>query len=107
MGKRGRVRYAGRDATWRAGLNEGEYVRVDGRRMYRSRKSAPIFRTTFAQAGLGSDSYDIRPSRRRCNPSLQILVTSAAGRLDFDDTQSLTSAGAVQIEWSHHCGRVG
>lgn len=35
------------EAVWRAGLDEEEYVRVDGRWMYRSKKSAPIFHTTF------------------------------------------------------------
>lgn len=33
---------------WWAGLDEEEYVRVDGKRMYQSKKSAPIFHTTFA-----------------------------------------------------------
>ena len=63
----GMVLYAGREAMWRAGLDEEEYVRVDGRRMYESKKSDPIFHTTFRRAGAGSDSFDIRPSRRRCN----------------------------------------
>ena len=34
-------------AMWRAGLDEEEYVRVDGKWMYKSKKSAPIFHTTF------------------------------------------------------------
>ena len=37
------------EAVWRAGLDEEEYVRVDGKWMYRSKKSAPIFHTTFEQ----------------------------------------------------------
>lgn len=37
------------EAVWRAGLDEEEYVRVEGRWMYRSKKSAPIFHTTFEQ----------------------------------------------------------
>ena len=36
-------------AMWRAGLDEEEYVRVDGRWMYRSKKSAPFFHTTFEE----------------------------------------------------------
>ena len=34
-------------AMWRAGLDEEEYVRVNGKWMYKSKKSAPIFHTTF------------------------------------------------------------
>ncbi len=34
-------------AMWRAGLDEEEYVRVDGKWMYKSKKSAAIFNTTF------------------------------------------------------------
>ena len=37
------------EAVWRAGLDEEEYIRVDGRWMYQSKKSAPIFHTTFEQ----------------------------------------------------------
>ncbi len=37
------------EAMWRAGVDEEEYVRVDGRWMYKSKKSAPIFHTTFEQ----------------------------------------------------------
>ncbi len=37
------------EAMWRAGLDEEEYIRVDGRWMYRSKKSAPIFHTTLEQ----------------------------------------------------------
>ena len=37
------------EAMWRAGLDEEEYIRVDGRWMYKSKKSAPIFHTTFEQ----------------------------------------------------------
>ena len=36
-------------AMWRAGLDEEEYVRVEGRWMYRSKKSAPFFHTTFEE----------------------------------------------------------
>ena len=36
-------------AMWRAGLDEEEYVRVDGKWMYKSKKSAPIFHTTFEE----------------------------------------------------------
>ena len=36
-------------AMWRAGLDEEEYVRVQGRWMYRSKKSAPFFHTTFEE----------------------------------------------------------
>ena len=34
-------------AMWRAGLDEEEYVRVDGKWMFKSKKSAPIFHTSF------------------------------------------------------------
>ena len=34
-------------AMWRAGLDEEEYVRSNGKWMYKSKKSAPIFHTTF------------------------------------------------------------
>ena len=37
------------EAMWRAGLDEEEYVRVDGKWMYQSKKSAPFFHTTFEQ----------------------------------------------------------
>jgi ketosteroid isomerase-like protein len=37
------------EAMWRAGVDEEEYARVDGRWMYKSKKSAPIFHTTFEQ----------------------------------------------------------
>ena len=37
------------EAMWRAGVDEEEYVRVGGRWMYKSKKSAPIFHTTFEQ----------------------------------------------------------
>ena len=36
-------------AMWRAGLDEEEYVRVQGKWMYRSKKSAPFFHTTFEE----------------------------------------------------------
>ena len=36
-------------AMWRAGLDEEEYVRVQGRWLYRSKKSAPFFHTTFEE----------------------------------------------------------
>ena len=36
-------------AMWRAGLDEEEYVRVQGRWMYQSKKSAPFFHTTFEE----------------------------------------------------------
>ncbi|MCY4558635.1 MAG: nuclear transport factor 2 family protein [Chloroflexi bacterium] len=36
-------------AMWRAGLDEEEYVRVQGRWMYKSKKSAPFFSTTFEE----------------------------------------------------------
>ena len=36
-------------AMWRAGLDEEEYVRVDGKWMYKSKKSAPFFHTTFEE----------------------------------------------------------
>ena len=36
-------------AMWRAGLDEEEYVRVDGRWLYKSKKSAPFFHTTFEE----------------------------------------------------------
>ena len=36
-------------AMWRAGLDEEEYVRVEGRWMYKSKKSAPFFHTTFEE----------------------------------------------------------
>ena len=36
-------------AMWRAGLDEEEYVRVNGKWMYKSKKSAPIFHTTFEE----------------------------------------------------------
>ena len=34
-------------AMWRAGLDEEEYVRIQGKWMYKSKKSAPLFHTTF------------------------------------------------------------
>ncbi len=34
-------------ALWRAGIDDEEYVRVDGRWMFKSKKSAPIFNTPF------------------------------------------------------------
>ena len=73
----------------------------------RARNRLPSSTRLLRRAGPGSDSYDIRPSRRRCNPSPQTLVPSAAGRLDFGDTQPLTPAGGERIQWSHHCGRGG
>ena len=36
-------------AMWRAGLDEEEYVKVEGRWMYKSKKSAPFFHTTFEE----------------------------------------------------------
>ena len=36
-------------AMWRAGLDEEEYVRVHGKWMYKSKKSAPFFNTTFEE----------------------------------------------------------
>ena len=36
-------------AMWRAGLDEEEYVRVNGKWMYKSKRSAPIFHTTFEE----------------------------------------------------------
>ena len=36
-------------AMWRAGLDEEEYVRVQGKWMYRSKRSAPFFHTTFEE----------------------------------------------------------
>ena len=36
-------------AMWRAGLDEEEYVRVQGRWRYKSKKSAPFFHTTFEE----------------------------------------------------------
>lgn len=36
-------------AVWRAGLDEEEYVRVEGKWMYQSKKSAPFFHTTFEE----------------------------------------------------------
>ena len=36
-------------AMWRAGIDDEEYVRVDGRWMFKSKKSAPIFHTTFEE----------------------------------------------------------
>jgi len=36
-------------AMWRAGLDEEEYVRVQGKWMYQSKKSAPFFHTTFEE----------------------------------------------------------
>ena len=36
-------------AMWRAGLDEEEYVRVQGKWMYKSKKSAPFFHTTFEE----------------------------------------------------------
>ncbi len=36
-------------AMWRAGIDDEEYVRVDGRWMFKSKKSAPIFNTTYEQ----------------------------------------------------------
>ena len=39
----------GNQAMWRAGIDDEEYVRVDGRWMYKSKKSAPIFSTTFEE----------------------------------------------------------
>ena len=39
----------GNQAMWRAGIDDEAYVRVDGRWMYKSKKSAPIFSTTFEE----------------------------------------------------------
>ena len=36
-------------AMWRAGLDEEEYVRVQGKWMYQSKKSVPFFHTTFEE----------------------------------------------------------
>ena len=36
-------------AMWRAGIDDEEYIRVDGRWMFKSKKSAPIFNTTYEQ----------------------------------------------------------
>ena len=36
-------------ALWRAGIDDEEYVRVDGRWMFKSKKSAPIFNTPFEE----------------------------------------------------------
>ncbi len=36
-------------AMWRAGLDEEEYVRVQGQWMYQSKKSAPFFHATFEE----------------------------------------------------------
>ena len=36
-------------AMWRAGLDEEEYVRVQSKWMYKSKKSAPFFHTTFEE----------------------------------------------------------
>ena len=36
-------------ALWRAGIDDEEYVRVDGRWMFKSKKSAPIFSTPFEE----------------------------------------------------------
>jgi hypothetical protein len=32
---------------WRAGVDDEEYVRVDGKWMFKSKKSYPIFHTTY------------------------------------------------------------
>ena len=37
------------NAMWRAGIDDEEYVRVGGRWMFASKKSAPIFNTTFEE----------------------------------------------------------
>ena len=36
-------------ALWRAGIDDEEYVRVEGRWMFKSKKSAPIFSTPFEE----------------------------------------------------------
>ena len=36
-------------AMWRAGIDDEEYVRVDGKWMFKSKKSAPIFNTAYEQ----------------------------------------------------------
>ena len=36
-------------AMWRAGIDDEEYVRVNGKWMFKSKKSAPIFNTTYEQ----------------------------------------------------------
>ena len=36
-------------AMWRAGIDDEEYVRVDGKWMFKSNKSAPIFSTTYEE----------------------------------------------------------
>ncbi len=36
-------------AMWRAGIDDEEYVRVGGKWMFKSKKSAPIFNTTYEQ----------------------------------------------------------
>ena len=36
-------------ALWRAGIDDEEYVRVDGRWMFKSKKSGPIFNTPYEE----------------------------------------------------------
>ena len=36
-------------AMWRAGIDDEEYIRVDGKWMFKSKKSAPIFNTTYEE----------------------------------------------------------
>ena len=59
-------------AMWRAGLYEEEYVRVEGKWMYQSKKSAPFFHTTFEEGwakqqftGIYRQSYTSVGSGRR------------------------------------------
>ena len=36
-------------AMWRAGIDDEEYIRVDGKWMFKSKKSVPIFNTTYEE----------------------------------------------------------
>jgi hypothetical protein len=39
----------GNQAMWRTGIDDEEYIRVDGRWMFKSKRSTPIFHTPFDQ----------------------------------------------------------
>ncbi len=43
-------------AIWRAGIDDEEYIRINGQWMFKSKKSAPIFNTTYEQ-GWGKQRF--------------------------------------------------
>ena len=43
-------------AMWRAGIDDEEYIRINGKWMFKTKKSAPIFNTTYEQ-GWGKQRF--------------------------------------------------